>query len=64
LPQGGPDVGTSGLLAQQIATVAPHQAKQLLGEALFPKIQVMQPELAGKITGMLLEMDNSELVNL
>lgn len=53
-----------GLLQAQLATVGPAQQKQLLGEALFPKIQVMQPELAGKITGMLLEMENPELVNL
>jgi polyadenylate-binding protein len=40
------------------------QQKQMLGEAIYPKIQQIQPELAGKITGMLLEMDNSELVTL
>lgn len=65
MPQSAPDsIGGTGILQQQISSVPPHQAKQLLGEALFPKIQVMQPELAGKITGMLLEMDNQELVNL
>jgi len=63
LPQGAPDA-TAGILQAQLSQVAPAQQKQLLGEALFPKIQVMQPELAGKITGMLLEMENSELVNL
>ena len=65
ISQGGPEgIGGASLLQSQLATVGPPQQKQLLGEALFPKIQVMQPELAGKITGMLLEMDNSELVNL
>ena len=41
-----------------------HVQKQLLGESLFPKIANLQPKLAGKITGMLLEMDNGELLQL
>jgi polyadenylate-binding protein len=65
MPQAGPEgIGGATLLQTQLAAVPSQQQKQLLGEALFPKIQAMQPELAGKITGMLLEMDNQELVNL
>ena len=47
-----------------LSSAPPQQQKQLLGEALYPKIQIIQPKLAGKITGMLLEMDNSELFGL
>ena len=36
----------------------------MLGERLFPLIQRMYPDLAGKITGMLLEIDNSELLHM
>lgn len=60
--QAGPAPG--GLTSQALSSVPTEQHKQMLGEALYPKIHAQQPELAGKITGMLLEMDNSELVTL
>lgn len=53
-----------GLTAATLASAAPEDQKQMLGEAMYPKIFELQPQLAGKITGMLLEMDNSELLNL
>ncbi|PRW61133.1 polyadenylate-binding 4 [Chlorella sorokiniana] len=52
------------LTAAMLAAAPPEQQKQLLGERLFPLVAGMQPDLAGKITGMLLEMDNSELLLL
>jgi polyadenylate-binding protein len=47
-----------------LAAAAPQEQKQMLGERLFPLIQSMYPDLAGKITGMLLEIDNSELLHM
>ena len=38
--------------------------KNMIGERLYPLVYVHQPQLAGEITGMLLEMDNAELLNL
>ena len=39
-------------------------AKDEFGERLYPLIFHSQPELAGRITGMLLELDNSALLGL
>eukprot|EP00747_Dinoflagellata_sp_TGD_P124296 gnl/TRDRNA2_/TRDRNA2_173959_c2_seq64.p1 gnl/TRDRNA2_/TRDRNA2_173959_c2~~gnl/TRDRNA2_/TRDRNA2_173959_c2_seq64.p1 ORF type:complete len:638 (-),score=178.40 gnl/TRDRNA2_/TRDRNA2_173959_c2_seq64:80-1993(-) len=52
------------LSAAALAAAPPGIQKQMLGERLFPAISKYQPELAGKITGMMLEMDNSELLIL
>eukprot|EP00437_Effrenium_voratum_P003023 CAMPEP_0181433382 /NCGR_PEP_ID=MMETSP1110-20121109/19261_1 /TAXON_ID=174948 /ORGANISM="Symbiodinium sp., Strain CCMP421" /LENGTH=590 /DNA_ID=CAMNT_0023556829 /DNA_START=37 /DNA_END=1806 /DNA_ORIENTATION=- len=51
-------------LSTQIASVSGPVQKQLIGEKLYPLVSKYQPELAGKITGMMLEMDNSELLLL
>lgn len=48
------------LITSSLKTVSVH----LPGERLFPLIQNMHPSLAGKITGMLLEIDNSELLHM
>lgn len=53
-----------GLTAAALAAAPPEMQKQMLGEALFPLIASREPAHAGKITGMLLEMDNSELLHL
>lgn len=56
--------GQEPLTASMLAAAPPNEQKQMLGERLFPLIQSMHAELAGKITGMLLEIDNSELVHM
>lgn len=56
--------GQEPLTASMLAAAPPQEQKQMLGERIFPLIQSMYPDLAGKITGMLLEIDNSELVHM
>merc|ERR1719265_840347 len=57
-------VGPTGLNASALANAPPQVQKQMIGEKLYPAIAKYQPELAGKVTGMMLEMDNSELLML
>lgn len=52
------------LTSELLNSVNPSQRKQMIGERIFPLIQAREPKLAGKITGMLLEMDNMELLHL
>jgi len=56
--------GQEPLTASLLATASASEQKQMIGERLFPLVQEHQPHLAGKITGMLLEIDNSELLNM
>jgi len=53
-----------GLNSEYLASLSPNSQKQVLGETLYPQVQVANPELASKITGMLLEMDNGEILHL
>jgi len=62
-PPGGPGA-TAPLTIKALAAAPEKQKKQLIGEQLFPLIKAREPNLAGKITGMLLEMDNGELIHL
>ncbi|KAI3683836.1 hypothetical protein L1987_84351 [Smallanthus sonchifolius] len=52
------------LSSSMLSAASPEAQKQILGERLYPLVNQHKPELASKITGMLLEMDNTELVLL
>jgi len=56
--------GKEPLTAAMLVAVSPKERKQKLGERLFALIHHMYPALAGKITGMLLEKDISELLHM
>ncbi|MBW0507212.1 hypothetical protein O181_046927 [Austropuccinia psidii MF-1] len=59
-----PEIPHIGLSPAALAKASPAEQKQMLGEALYPQIAEKQPEKAGKITGMILEIDNAELIHL
>lgn len=63
-PEAVPPVTHEPLTAAALASASPDVQKNMIGERLYPLIHNSQPDLAGKITGMLLEMDNSELLHL
>ncbi|KAJ8947032.1 hypothetical protein NQ318_019924 [Aromia moschata] len=60
-------IGNGGdipLTANALASAAPQEQKQILGEKLFRVVEKMYPDVAGKVTGMLLEIDNTELLSM
>uniref|UniRef100_A0A915CUI7 Polyadenylate-binding protein n=1 Tax=Ditylenchus dipsaci TaxID=166011 RepID=A0A915CUI7_9BILA len=51
------------LTTQMLASATPQEQKQMLGERLYPLIsRICKDGDVGKITGMMLEMDNAELL--
>ncbi|MCO5598761.1 hypothetical protein L7F22_052860 [Adiantum nelumboides] len=62
-PQASPN-GQPALTAAALANAGPEEQKQMLGEAIYPKIAASHSELAGKLTGMILELPVSELLHL
>jgi hypothetical protein len=52
------------LTSSNLAALPVEQQKRVIGETLYPLVHAIDREQASKITGMLLEMDNSELLLL
>ncbi|KAF5448172.1 hypothetical protein F2P56_028728 [Juglans regia] len=53
-----------GALASALANATPEQQRTMLGENLYPLVEQLEPENAAKVTGMLLEMDQTEVLHL
>ncbi|KAI4367603.1 hypothetical protein MLD38_023323 [Melastoma candidum] len=51
-------------LASALANATPDQQRMMLGENLYPLVEQLEHESAAKVTGMLLEMDQPEVLHL
>lgn len=49
---------------KHLASLPEEKRTHVIGERLYPLVYELQPTLAPKITGMLLEMENSEIIEL
>ncbi|CAL5414819.1 unnamed protein product [Camellia sinensis] len=47
-----------------LASAMPENQSMMLGEQLFPLVERVEPDHAGKVTGILLEMDQTEVLHL
>ena len=59
----GQPVGIQAL-ATALANAPPEQQRTMLGEALYPLVDQLEHDAAAKVTGMLLEMDQPEVLHL
>ncbi|CAL0312136.1 unnamed protein product [Lupinus luteus] len=53
-----------GALASALANASPEQQRTMLGENLYPLVEQLEADNAAKVTGMLLEMDQTEVLHL
>ncbi|KAK6147774.1 hypothetical protein DH2020_018686 [Rehmannia glutinosa] len=47
-----------------LAELTPEERRRVLGENLYPLVEELEPEKVSKVTGMLLELDNTEILQL
>jgi len=62
--QGMPQPVPVGALASVLANASAADQRTMLGENLYPLVEQLEPETAAKVTGMLLEMDQTEVLHL
>lgn len=62
--QGHGNMPQGQLTIQELAAAPQEQQKKMIGDRLFALIQEQEPNLAAKITGMLLDMEIGELLHL
>jgi len=68
-PPMGPPIAAAlvpppALTREVLERMPPQQQKQVLGERLFPACQRFQPNLGGKLTGMILELPSAQILEL
>ncbi|XP_057490982.1 polyadenylate-binding protein 3-like [Actinidia eriantha] len=51
-------------ITSSLASATPENQRMMLGEQLFPLVERLERDHAGKVTGMLLEMDQTEVLHL
>ncbi|OMP01738.1 hypothetical protein CCACVL1_03012 [Corchorus capsularis] len=51
-------------LISALASASPKKSNEMLGEQLYPLVQRFEPKHVAKVTGMLLEMDQTEVLHL
>lgn len=51
-------------LTSALASASPENRRLMLGEQLYPLVEQLERDNAGKVTGMLLEMDQNEVLHL
>merc|ERR1739838_1122424 len=56
--------GQEPLTLHMLAAAGSSEQKQMIGESLYPLIDDMHSSMASKITGMLLEIDNADLLHM
>ena len=61
---GAPPQVPIGALASALANSPPDQQRLMLGESLYPLVDQLEHDQAAKVTGMLLEMDQTEVLHL